>query len=283
MTSMKISVRDGRNISFPFELKDSFRSIFKSAKWNPQYKEWRVAKGAEERLADWVREIENSGVLQDMELQETARLSELEIQALSVEIQQLKAKIASEQVSVQSVDHKTEQARKLRAEIGELGDRFCTQQKVRAEALERKASATAEIMEILGTVADVDKIESLLRGMRKDWYFLKAVNKGRFEQKQEHLEEIRVDLESAGIRAEAIDLAVEANFNRPDRDEPDLSVELVFERIPEPEPESELKPDSESVFESGPESESESKPEHENIVESGVESCAGSTDDPSGP
>ena len=233
MTLMKISVRDGRNISFPFELKDSFRNTFRSAKWNSQYREWRVAKGAEDRLADWVREIENSGVLQDMETAETARLSELEIQSLSAEIRQLKAKIASGQASVQSADHKTEQARKLRAEISELGDRFCTQQKARTEALERKASEMAKIMEILGTVADVDKIESLLRGMRNDWGLLKAVNRRRFEEKQEQIEEIRADLESAGIRSEALDLAVGVNFNRRDRDEPDLSVELMFAIIPD--------------------------------------------------
>ena len=237
MTLMKISVRDGRNISFPFELKDSFRNIFKGARWNPGRKEWRVGKGAESRLADWVREIENSGVLQDMESLETARLSEHEIQNLLTEIQQLKVKIAAEQSFIQGANRSSDQIRQLGAEISRLDERFRVQRNARIEALAEKEKAKAEILKILGSVADVEEIEKLRRGMRDDWRLLKAVNKRRFEQKQEHLEEIKADLESAGIESEALDFAVGVNFNRRDRDEPDLSVELVFARIPEQEQE----------------------------------------------
>ena len=78
-------------------------------------------------------------------------------------------------------------------------------------------------------VADVDEIECLRTGMKSDWRSIKAFNKDRFEEKQDRLSEIRDDLETAGLYSEALSKAISANYNRRDRDLPDLSIELEFE------------------------------------------------------
>ena len=54
-------------------------------------------------------------------------------------------------------------------------------------------------------------------------------NKDRFEEKQNRLCEIRDDLETVGLYSEALSRAISANYNRRDRDLPDLSIELEFE------------------------------------------------------
>lgn len=84
-------------------------------------------------------------------------------------------------------------------------------------------------MVILQDVANVDEIECLRRGMKSDWRSIKAVNKDRFEEKQNRLREIRNDLETAGLCSEALSKAISANYNRRDRDLPDLLIELEFE------------------------------------------------------
>ncbi len=84
-------------------------------------------------------------------------------------------------------------------------------------------------MTILREVADVDKIECLRTGMKSDWRSIKAFNRDRFEEKQNRLREIRADLEAVGLCSEALSKAISANYNRRDRDLPDLSIELEFE------------------------------------------------------
>ena len=41
-------------VSFPFDLKDSFKNTFPSAKWNPVDKQWTVGKRVRKRLDQWV-------------------------------------------------------------------------------------------------------------------------------------------------------------------------------------------------------------------------------------
>ena len=44
---------NGFAIKFPFALKDAFRASFKSAKWNPDEKQWEVGTDGEARLRQW--------------------------------------------------------------------------------------------------------------------------------------------------------------------------------------------------------------------------------------
>jgi len=59
--NMKIEIHDDRNIYFPFELKDLFHEAFPNAKWNPTRPEWRVIKGAEQRLATSSSQVSTDG------------------------------------------------------------------------------------------------------------------------------------------------------------------------------------------------------------------------------
>ena len=226
---------DGQNISFPFELKDIFRDTFKSAKWNAKTRQWRVAKGAEGRLLDWVEQVKASGILEEMKAQETARLSEENVQHLQNALQHLKAQITVEKTATEKAIKARKQAEDLKNEINRFEKQFDDIKKARVAAELKAANAKKDIMEVLSTVADVNEIDNLRRGMKSDWRLLKAVNRERFDIKQARLEEIRIELETAGIQSRALDLATEVNFNRRDRDAPDLSLELVFNRIPDVE------------------------------------------------
>lgn len=226
---MKINIHDDRYISFPFELKDAFREAFPNAKWNPTRREWKVVKSAEQRLADWVKEVEASGQLQEMLDHETARLSEEEVLRLQIRLSKLKYDIAVEENAAERATDAKTRAEQLKEQLAGLEQQLRTRKEVRNQAEAEKAKAKAEVMVILRDVADVDEIECLRMGMKSDWRSIKAFNKDRFEEKQNRLREIRNDLEAAGLYSEALSRAISANYNRRDRDLPDLSVELEFE------------------------------------------------------
>lgn len=226
---MDINIHDDRYISFPFELKDAFREMFPNAKWNPTRREWQVVKGAEQRLSDWVKEVEASCVLQEMLNQETAKLSEEEVHRLQIQLSGLKRDIAIEEDAAERATEARLRAEQLKEQLARLEQQLCTRKEARAVAETEKAKAKADVMTILRDVADVDEIEHLRTGMKSDWRSIKAFNRDRFEEKQNRLREIRSDLEAVGLCSEALSKAISANYNRRDRDLPELSIELEFE------------------------------------------------------
>lgn len=188
-----------------------------------------MVKSAEQRLADWVKEVEASGQLQEMLDHETARLSEEEVLRLQIRLSKLKYDIAVEENAAERATDAKTRAEQLKEQLAGLEQQLRTRKEVRNQAEAEKAKAKAEVMVILRDVADVDEIECLRMGMKSDWRSIKAFNKDRFEEKQNRLREIRNDLEAAGLYSEALSRAISANYNRRDRDLPDLSVELEFE------------------------------------------------------
>jgi hypothetical protein len=226
---MNIKTHDARYVSFPFELKDAFREVFPNAKWNPTSREWQVVKGSEQRLVDWVKEVEASGILQAMLDQETARLSEEEVLQLQTRLSELKYGISIEENATERTENAKTRAEQLKEQLAGLEQQLHARKEARVLAEAEKAKAKAEVMTILRDVADVDEIECLRTGMKSDWRSIKAFNKDRFEEKQDRLSEIRDDLETAGLYSEALSKAISANYNRRDQDLPDLSIELEFE------------------------------------------------------
>lgn len=226
---MKIEIHDDRNISFPFELKDLFREAFPNAKWNPTRREWRVIKGAEQRLADWVKEVEGSGILQEKLDRETVKLSEEEARRLQIELARLKQGIAVEGDAMRRTTEAKTRAELLKQQLTGLRTQLDAKREARALAEAENVTAQANVTTILRDVADVGEIETLRANMISDWRTIKAFNKDRFEEKQDRLRDILKDLRSVGVGSVALSKAILANYNRRDRDLPDLSIELEFE------------------------------------------------------
>ena len=225
---MKIEIRDGCNVVFPFTLKDAFREAFPNAKWKSAAKQWQVAKGAEQRLQDWVAEVETSGILDQMRAQETARLAEAECDRLQQALARAKTGLDHEADATARATAAKSRSERLIEQLAAMEDRHRVLREQRDAAESAAHDAREAMMDKLREVADVHEIEQLRAGMKSDWRALKAVNRGRFEEKQSRLREIRSQLMAAGLESLALNKAVEANFNRRDRDLPDLSRALEF-------------------------------------------------------
>ncbi|MBW6419650.1 coiled-coil domain-containing protein 22 [Celeribacter sp. PS-C1] len=225
---MTIKILNGVDVSFPYELKDAFRQEFPSAKWNSTRKEWRVRKTASAKLATWVRMVEESGLLEEIRAQQDADLTEAEIRRLRVSLSQHRTEIERTEEQIEQLKASVEQAHKLSAELDEMKDRL---ERIRAEksaALREATNAQKSLLERLRGIIDVSEIEILRSEMLRDWRQLKSANSARFKERQTRLREIREDLAKAGLECCALDKAVAANFNRPDRDKPDLMLGLEF-------------------------------------------------------
>ena len=86
-------------------------------------------------------------------------------------------------------------------------DRHSVLRKQRDAAESEAHDAWEAMMDKLREVADVHEIEQLRAGMKSDWRALNAVNRGRFEEKQSRLREIRKQLTAAGLESLALDNA----------------------------------------------------------------------------
>ncbi|MCH2132040.1 MAG: hypothetical protein MK179_23115 [Pirellulaceae bacterium] len=131
---MKTTIHDNRHISFPFELKEAFREAFPNAKWCLVGRELKVVKGAEQRLLDWVKEIEPSSLLQEMLDQETARLSEAELLQLQTQLSKLKFDITVEENATERAADAETRAKQLKEELTGLEQQLRTRKDARCQA-----------------------------------------------------------------------------------------------------------------------------------------------------
>jgi hypothetical protein len=218
----------GFAVKFPYELKDDFRRAFRSAKWNPNEKRWQVGPRSRKRLEQWVEVVRNSGVLEDLEAHESADLAEEEVQRLQSEILQIQKQLDGAAKAARRANEARDRALSMKAELAERKADLQPFQEARAQAEKERDSARSEVMSEVATLADVEEIDRLRAGMKSEWRAQKAVNRQRFEEKQGMLRQIRDDLRAADIESRALNLAVGANYNRPDRDKPDLDMDLEF-------------------------------------------------------
>ncbi|MBK1618703.1 hypothetical protein CKO42_09705 [Lamprobacter modestohalophilus] len=80
-------------VSLPFLLKDLFKRSFPSALWGPDVRCWVIPLEQAERLNQWIRLVERSGLLEEIRAIERRLPEAQEAQALSAELDQLRDEI----------------------------------------------------------------------------------------------------------------------------------------------------------------------------------------------
>lgn len=219
------------SIALPFELKDAFRSVFKTAKWSPAEKVWVISSRSEKRLNEWINRIHASSVLDQLSSSDQAEMNAKEIRQLENDIERIKAAAASARANARASIEAAGELSKIREDLDAAKadrDAAVAEQKAAQEQLDAVRRSVNEIVE---TVVSIAEIEKLRKGMWFDMKRPKAVNKKWFNEKQGQLEEILEKLENAGIGCDALTDAVNVNFNRPDRDAKDLIQPLEFHVI----------------------------------------------------
>lgn len=226
-----IQLTTGAAVKFPFELKDAFRAAFPSAKWNAYDKRWEVGARSVKRLERWIAEVEKSGVESEIAARDEADLSAREIEQLTADLARIAAQAAAARQAKEEADEARARAEELRARLAAAQADLDA---AKAEAAAAEAAAEAVAADIDARVSHIttrNEIDFIRGRMAQEWRTLKSANKDRFEGMQEELLVKHRALKDIGVKCPALILAINANWNRRDRDLADLRGPIEFVAI----------------------------------------------------
>ncbi|AQU89238.1 hypothetical protein B0W47_16800 (plasmid) [Komagataeibacter nataicola] len=203
-------VEKGYLVKVPYEIKDDFKAIFKTAKWSAGDTAWFVGPRSlkklerfQEETKDALAEIEAKQVLE-----EEAELTQKEIdgvlkslECISNNFEDLKTSIAKKKELLETLNAK-------RAEIESVKENFEAAQK-------ENENLNKQIEEKIKGIIDVNDLETAIRKMV--WSVKQGKsrdNRSYFEEAQEVFKDASNKLEEINMKSKMIDDIASANFNR---------------------------------------------------------------------
>lgn len=206
---------DALRARFPIELNGSFRAQFKTARWNPAARAWEIKNHPrnDAKLQSWIKEVEESNVLETLRLAKEIEREDLDLSRLRSELGQLRQQI--------------ERARDLAARLAEvkaaLAEARPALDAARREAAqaEREAErARRDVRALLEGALDLEAVREAHATMARYCRQVGSPAKERYHAAQATICRERARLAAAGFRSRGLDALAGANFNRPDRDDP---------------------------------------------------------------
>jgi len=228
----------GLHVKVPFDLKDHFKTAFKTATWEGYAKTWRLndTSVTRNKLTKYIETVITTGVLAAIENKEELDATEAEIQRWTAELNQRKALIEqqAERLGVLAV-----RKSKLDAIIASFKalQPAVDDGKAKLDAEQAKAAAVAKDLR-----AKVDELLSpfpqagaLMDQARKEWRRLAAGKyqaKSVVEQAQAALGRIYDQVKAkTGVGLEALNKAYMCNTNRPDRDDIGRELDRLYTAV----------------------------------------------------
>lgn len=217
-----INIHKGFAVKFPFALKDQFKAKFKSAIWNASEKQWEVGQRAGGRLRQWVTLVNNSDVITEIETAHEQEMTEKEIKEIEGQLSVLKMEFNT---ASRNLDKQKERLARLTEVKQELAGAEHQLALIKADvrtATEEKESSEQEVKALLAGIVDMGKVLSAKQDMSQ---LIKQVGSRAhrgFDGAQKIIKEEYKRLKAAGFVCTAFEYLVDANFNRPDRDDPAL-------------------------------------------------------------
>ena len=215
-----IKLKDGFGVKFPFDLKDNFKSVFKSATWNPERRCWKVGVRSKKRLDQWVAAAQAAA--EDIEAAEAAELNQQELDRLLTDLAKMRSRIAD----VRKRRGDMNAADLLAAAKNDLKKAqadFVAEKKALAQALEENKCTVEKYVDIDGIYAAISKMEANHGKIGSNYHT-------RFNEAQRIIDTERERLAKAGWRSKGLDGFSMLNFNRPDRDKvSDITLSSIYE------------------------------------------------------
>ena len=216
-------------IAFPFELKDRFRKAFPRGRWDPQRRVWTVGPRSRRRLEEWADEVRSSGILKELEARDERDLSEKELTELRHTLLQLRSSLDDAEQARAQAREMMDRAMEVRTELDVMRPRLDAAKRDAELAKRERDQVQMDLWARLEGIVDLSEIERLRSDMLREWRQQKAANRERFEPLQKRMRAIRDAMHAVGVTSRAVRLAVTANYNRPDRDRPDLLIAVEVE------------------------------------------------------
>lgn len=226
-------VDGGFEAQFPFELKDTFRGLFPSAKWVADKKAWKVGPRSGKRLAQWKESVDTSGFLQKMAELEEKDLTQADTQRLRQQLENLAEALEAARGRKKSLETLKEAMLHSLA----LVDAKKAELKALAEdnaRLEKETQAQiASVETTLRAAVDLDKVLAAKAKMARVAGKVGRQAKDEFSDGQAVVARELAQLKAHGFLSVGLCMLVGANFNRPDRDHPNFAtMEKIFELRP---------------------------------------------------
>lgn len=195
-------------VAVPFHIKDSFKELFKTAKWDGFSKKWTLNIKHEKNLQLFIQESKDA--LQTLEHKE---LLEDEKIATELSISRIKD-------SLKIYDADLELYKKFLAIVKEKREELEKFKKLETEKKEEHSKLKAEVTQELSNIIDLEEVRTLQDAMCNAFHSVKTFNREKYEDAQERLKEISKTLASVGLRSDGINELAYMNWNRKDRDNP---------------------------------------------------------------
>lgn len=227
-------IENGFAIKFPFELKDNFRSNFKSAKWNASAKKWEVGSRSGKKLEEWAQTAQASlpTAEQEAEFEERAML-EKELEALNEAALRIANELARKTRELKDVEILKAEIAESKALLDSKTEALATAEKAVEDAKLEAEIEADKIYSALNEVISIEEAKRLGAAMSRVHKNVDRVSKEKFEDARIEVREMRDLLRLAGLRCYAIDFIASSNFNRSDRDNPDFLSEKDWLNVKE--------------------------------------------------
>ncbi|ENX58813.1 MULTISPECIES: hypothetical protein [Acinetobacter] len=207
MTIEVKKIESGYAVKFPFELKDNFKSVFKTAKWNPIAKQWEVGPRSFKKLTEWT---------------ESAEQVDAEIEK-SKEVEEAEADLFSAKAELETIKNSITAKRKTHQEWQVILDELKTvKESIEIAKADRKAEedeilkTRSQIQNFLNGVIDFDRIQKAKSEMSN--LHRKVGERAKFDAQRSIIKEECEKLRNVGFISPALEYLASINYNRPDRD-----------------------------------------------------------------
>lgn len=209
----KNSSADQIFVSFPFALKDSFKSTFKTAKWDGVRKTWNIKNSAvsAKKLDAWIAEVDASGVIADLNAVDEEAIDQKTIANIQADLIEIRAELKKTSASA-------EQRQKTIDLLSFLRQDLKSEQTKRDAAQTQAKEQKAQIQEYLGVLVDLGQMRQAYTTMFRTHNKVGSDAHKDFNAAQSTLVEFYNILNKYGLHSETLDKITDANFNRPDRD-----------------------------------------------------------------
>lgn len=202
-------ISTGFAVKFPKILKDSFKSVFKTAKWNWDACRWEVGPRSKKKLDQWISEA--AKIQDDIEELEAEEMDFDTVRSLKFEIESIKSELQAQLQRLSRLKGSQEEIKSLRSELSCIKSELDL---AKNECLSTKKISAGILSEFL----DFDEIRkhfSIMQGLQGR---MTTSNRERFEESQRFFVRTQKVLQRNLISSKGIDIICDVNWNRPDRD-----------------------------------------------------------------
>lgn len=220
-----IKVEDGFEVRVPFSLKDAFRLIFKTAKWDSEKKCWQIGIRAESKLIRFIEDTKSIA----QEIDESEKLTK-DIDDTEYDAEVLNKSLKQIQSQLEDITSQKQKLVKVQQDIESIRGEL-NQTKSRLEEEKKSLQFEKEkINELLSGIVNINRVLDLRQIMLANHNPSSRTQKEKFLNAQQEIKSYRDKLKEVGLKSNGIDLLYYANINRPDRDSVlDITLEMIYD------------------------------------------------------